>query len=118
VSTRPWIRSGKSTTGFRQEFLLRNGAGSATTLESVTGQSQKSGPNTSVQRRDPVRKDTHRCSMALPTERPRKLIAPDRYGLVYQVAGSLSHSQTRGFYSGGRASYQLLLPLRSTVGAT
>jgi hypothetical protein len=41
-----------------------------------------------------------------------------RYGLIYEVARSLRHSQSRGFDSGGRASYQILLPLQSTVEAT
>jgi hypothetical protein len=56
--------------------------------------------------------------VAYPTEWPRKLIPPDRYGLFYQLAGSLSHSQPRGFNRGRSAGYQLLLPLRSTTGAT
>jgi hypothetical protein len=51
-------------------------------------------------------------------QRPSKLIPPDHYELFYQVARSLRHSQSRGFDSGGSADYQLLLPLRSTVGAT
>jgi hypothetical protein len=37
----------------------------------------------------------------------------NRYGLFYQVAGNLSHSQPRGIDDGGSASYQLLLPLWS-----
>jgi hypothetical protein len=35
VSTRPWVRSGKSTTGSRQETTLRSGAGSATPVQPV-----------------------------------------------------------------------------------
>jgi hypothetical protein len=41
-------------------------------------------PKASVQCRGPVRKDSHWCSRALPKERPKKLISPDRYGLFYQ----------------------------------
>jgi hypothetical protein len=37
---------------------------------------------------------------ALPMKRPRKSIPYDRYGLFYQVARSLFHSQSRGFDSG------------------
>jgi hypothetical protein len=54
----------------------------------------------------------------LPTEGPRKPIPPDHYGLFYRVAGILHHPQSRGFDGGRSASYQLLLPLQSTVGAT
>jgi hypothetical protein len=50
-------------------------------------------------------------------KQPRKLIYPDHYGLFYQVARSLHHSQSRGFDSGESAVYQLLL-FRSTAGAT
>jgi hypothetical protein len=67
---------------------------------------------------DPIQNDSHRCSKALPMERPRKPIPPDCYGLFYIVAASLGHSQPRGLDSGGSAGYQLLLPLWSTAGAT
>jgi hypothetical protein len=59
---------------------------------------QKSGPSSSVQRHDPIQKNSH------PTEQPGKLIPPDRYGLFYQVAGSLRHSQPRGFDSDGSSA--------------
>jgi transposase InsO family protein len=68
---------------------------------------QDLGRDASVQRWGPVRKDSHRCNTALATEGPRKPIPPDRYGLLNQVAGSLRHSQSRGFDGGGSASYQL-----------
>lgn len=64
------------------------------------------GPRT--KNRGPVRKESHRCSRALLTERPKKPIPPDRCGLFYNVAGSLRHSQSGGFGSGGRSGYQLL----------
>jgi hypothetical protein len=68
--------------------------------------------------RGTIRKDNHRCRRAIPTKRPRKLIPPDRYGLFYEVAGILSHSQSKGFDSSGSAGYQLLPSLQSTTGAT
>jgi hypothetical protein len=55
---------------------------------------QKSGPNASVQRRGPVRKDSHQRSTVLSTERPRKPMPPDCYGLFCEVAGSSGHSQS------------------------
>jgi hypothetical protein len=51
-----------------------------------------------------VRKHSHRCSRVLPTEQPRKPISPDGYGLFYEVAGSLRHSQSGGFNSNRSAS--------------
>jgi hypothetical protein len=50
-------------------------------------------------------------------ERPRKPIPRYRYGLLYEVAGSLCHSQSRGLDSGGSSSHQLV-PLWHTPGAT
>jgi hypothetical protein len=41
------------------------------------------------------RKNSHRCSSAFPTERPGKPIPPDHYGLFYEVAGSVRHSESR-----------------------
>jgi hypothetical protein len=35
VSTVPWIRSGKGTTGCRQEMVIRNDAGTATPVHPV-----------------------------------------------------------------------------------
>jgi hypothetical protein len=77
VWTRFWIRPGKITTASRQEAMFRSGTCSATPVH----------PLASVQCRDPFRKDSHRCSRALPTERPRKPIAPDRHGLFYVRRG-------------------------------
>jgi hypothetical protein len=81
VSTGPWIRSSKSTNDLRKETMLEV----APVVRYLCSQSelpnQESGPNASVQRRGPVRKDSGRCSRDLPTERPRKPIPPDRYGI-------------------------------------
>jgi hypothetical protein len=88
------------------------------TMRHLRGQSrppnQESGPCASVQCRGPVRKDSHLRSRTLPAGRPREPIPPDRHEQLYQVAGSLRHTQPRSFNSGG---YQLL-SLRSTPGTT
>jgi hypothetical protein len=118
VSRGPRIRSGKCTSGSRQEMMLRSDAGSITPMQPVTAPNQDSGPNASVQCGGSIQKDSHQCSRALPMEQRRKLIPPDRYGLLYQAAESLCHSQSRGFDSGRSTGYLLLLPLWSTVGAT
>jgi hypothetical protein len=55
-----------------------------------------------------IREDDHRCSRSIYTERPRKVILYDRYGLFYEMAGSLRHSKSRGFGGGGSSSHQLL----------
>jgi hypothetical protein len=47
-----------------------------------------------------------------PTEQSRKPKPSDRYGLFYQVAGSLRHFQSRAFGCGGSASYQLFCRFR------
>jgi hypothetical protein len=60
----------------------------------------------------PRSKGSYQCSRALPKERPRKPISPDRYGLFYQVTGSVHHSQSCF------NTVQFLLPLRSSAGAT
>jgi hypothetical protein len=53
-------------------------------------------------------KDIRQRSKVLSMERPRKLIAPNHYGLFYQVIGSLRLSNPAGFDSGESARYQLL----------
>jgi hypothetical protein len=50
--------------------------------------------------------------------RPANTVPPDRYGLFYEVPGNLRHSQSRGFDSGGSASYELLLRIRNTLRST
>jgi hypothetical protein len=40
VSPRPWIRAGRSTTGFRQETMLTSGAGRATSVRQIAAPSQ------------------------------------------------------------------------------
>jgi hypothetical protein len=52
--------------------------------------------------------------MPFPTERPRNPLPPYSYGLFYKVCRSICYSRPRGFDSGGRSSYQFLLPLRDT----
>jgi hypothetical protein len=51
VSTRPWINFCKSTTGSRQEMILRSGTVSAAFVQPVAAPNQKSGPNASLLRK-------------------------------------------------------------------
>jgi hypothetical protein len=92
------------------------------TLQHLCSQSrtldQESEPNASVKCRGTIRRDSHWRSWALAKERPRKPISPGRYGLFYEVAGSLRHSQSRGFSSDVCASYKLILSLWNSTGAT
>jgi hypothetical protein len=78
---------------------------------------QDFGPDAPVQCLGAVREDSHRCSRSLPTEQPRKSMRPDPYGIFYIVAGSLRHSESKGFDGGRSAGHQLLL-LRHTSGVT
>jgi hypothetical protein len=48
-----------SSTGSRQEVLLRSGAGTVTPVQPVTAHDQGSGPNASVQRWGAVRVNSH-----------------------------------------------------------
>jgi hypothetical protein len=64
---------------------------------------QESGPNSSLQGRGPFLKDSHPCRRVLLSERPRKLIPSNRYGLFSQIAGSTRHSRLRVPDSGGSA---------------
>jgi hypothetical protein len=79
---------------------------------------QGSGPHAPIQCWGPIQKDNHRCSSTLPIDWPKKPIPPDRYGFFYKVPGSLQHSQSGGFDSGGSSNHQILLPFRNTPGAT
>jgi hypothetical protein len=75
-----------SSTGSRQEIMLRSGAASANSR----------GPRN--------RNGGHRYSRALPMEQPRNPISAESYRLFYKAAGSLRHSQSRGLDSGRCAS--------------
>jgi hypothetical protein len=75
---------------------------------------QESRPHAPVQCWGPVWKDSHRCGRPLPMKRPRKPLPPHSYGLFYKVARGLCYSRPRGLDSGGRPSYQFILPLRDT----
>jgi hypothetical protein len=70
------------------------------------------GPNSPVKRWGAVRRDSNWCSRTLSTELPRKPIPPNRYGLFYEMAGSLRYSQSRGFNHSRSPGYELLLRVR------
>jgi hypothetical protein len=112
-----WIRSSKSTNGFRQETMLRNGTGSGTLCQLWPPGTRNRGQMHQYNIKAPFGR------IAIDTAGPftwseRKPVLSDRYRLFYKVARSLLHSQSRGFDCGGSISYQLLLPLWCTMGAT
>jgi hypothetical protein len=68
---------------------VRPDTSNVTPVQPVMATEQGLGPNVTVQHWNPIWKNSHPCSMVLPTEQPRKLRPPDRYGLFYKVAGNL-----------------------------
>jgi hypothetical protein len=103
VSTGPWIRCSKCTIGSRQKTMFRNGTAVRHLCSQSRPPNQESEPYAPVQCRGPVRQASNRCSSSLPTVRSKQPIPPDHYALFYEVAGSLGHSESGGFYSSGSA---------------
>jgi hypothetical protein len=75
VSTGPWIRSSKDTTGSRQETMLRNGARSATPVQPVTAPRTRN------------RNQMHQCNVGAHLER-----------IAIDVAGPFPRSDQGNLY--------------------